>query len=136
MMSPRTRSGRLPRSHSAGRATEEISRQIDRIQGATGQAVAAIGSITGRIQEMSQVATTIAAAVEQQSAATQEIVRNVNHAAVGTSQVTANVASVAGAVEETGAAANQVLTSATELSRQSEQLSAEVDRFLATVRAA
>ena len=118
------------------RATEEIAGQIGRIQGATGHAAAAIGSITGRIQEISRVATTIAAAVEQQGAATQEIVRNVNRAATGTSEVTHNVESVAGAAEETGAAATQVLTSSTELSRQSEQLGAEVASFLATIRAA
>ncbi|MCF4129491.1 methyl-accepting chemotaxis protein [Methylobacterium sp. SyP6R] len=118
------------------RATEEIGGQIGRIQGATGQAVTAIGGIAARIQEMSRVATAIAAAVEEQGAATQEIVRNVSQAAAGTSAVTAHVTGVAGAAEETGAAASQVLTAATELSRQSEQLGAEVDRFLATVRAA
>ena len=37
--------------------------------------------------------------------------------------------------EDTGAAASQVLASASELSRQSEHLGAEVNRFLATVRA-
>ncbi|MGF3021768.1 methyl-accepting chemotaxis protein [Methylobacterium aquaticum] len=118
------------------RATEEIGGQIGRIQGATGQAATAIGGIAVRIQEISQVATAIAAAVEQQGAATHEIVRNVNQAAAGTNEVTAHVTGVAGAAEETGAAAAQVLTAATELSRQSEQLGSEVDRFLATVRAA
>ncbi|KQT79013.1 methyl-accepting chemotaxis protein [Methylobacterium sp. Leaf466] len=118
------------------RATEEISSQIARIQTSTGQAVTAIGVITDRIQEISGVATSIAAAVEEQGAATQEIVRNVAQASSGTGDVTANIASVAGAAEETGAAATQVLGAASELSRQSEHLSAEVTRFLATVRAA
>jgi methyl-accepting chemotaxis protein len=118
------------------RATDEISSQISRIQGSTGQAVGAIESITARIQEISGVATTIAAAVEEQGAATQEIVRNVSQAAAGTSQVTRNIGGVASAAEQTGAAASQVLASASELSRQSEHLSGEVDRFLATVRAA
>ncbi|VUD72956.1 Methyl-accepting chemotaxis protein 4 [Methylobacterium symbioticum] len=119
-----------------GRATEEISSQIALIQASTGQAVTAIGSIAGRIQEISGVATSIAAAVEEQGAATQEIVRNVTLAATGTSAVTGNIAGVAGAAEETGAAASQVLGAASELSRQSEHLSTEVARFLATVRAA
>ena len=43
---------------------------------------------------------------------------------------------VARAADETGAAASQVLGAASELSRQSEHLSAEVTRFLDTVRAA
>ncbi|MBN4093799.1 MULTISPECIES: MCP four helix bundle domain-containing protein [Methylobacterium] len=118
------------------RATGEISSQIGRIQGVTGQAVSAIGTITGRIREINSVATSIAAAVEEQGAATQEIVRNVTQAAQGTGEVTSNIAGVAGAAEETGAAASQVLGAASELSRQSEHLSAEVGRFLATVRAA
>jgi methyl-accepting chemotaxis protein len=118
------------------RATGEISGQIARIQGVTGQAVGAIGAITGRIREINGVAAGIAAAVEEQGAATQEIVRNVTQAAAGTGAVTGTIAGVAGAAEETGAAASQVLGAASELSRQSEHLAAEVDRFLGTVRAA
>ena len=118
------------------KATNEISGQIAQIQASTGQAVTSIGGITGRIREISGVATSIAAAVEQQGAATQEIVRNVSQAAQGTGEVTSNISGVAGAAEETGAAASQVLGAASELSRQSEHLSAEVGRFLATVRAA
>ncbi len=118
------------------RATEEISQQIGRIQGATGQAVSAIGGIAARIRDIDTVAAGIAAAVEKQGAATQEIVRNVAQASAGASEVTGNITGVAGAAEETGAAATQVLGAAGELSRQSEQLRAEVGRFLATVRAA
>ncbi len=118
------------------RATEEITTQIAAIQASTGQAAGAIGGITARIDEFSTVATSMAAAVEEQGAATQEIVRNVGQAAAGTGEVTGNIAGVAGAAEETGAAASQVLASASELSRQSEHLSAEVARLLATARAA
>ncbi|MFF8799326.1 MULTISPECIES: methyl-accepting chemotaxis protein [unclassified Methylobacterium] len=118
------------------RATEEIGRHIGRIQGVTGQAVSAIGSITLRIREINAVAASIAAAVEEQGAATQEIVRNVSQAATGTGEVTQNMTGLAQASEDTGAAATQVLASASELSRQSEHLSAEVQRFLDTVRAA
>ncbi|QIJ80339.1 HAMP domain-containing protein [Methylobacterium sp. NI91] len=118
------------------RATDEIGTQIGQIQDVTGQAVAAIGSITKRIREINGVASSIAAAVEEQGAATQEIVRNVAQASAGTSEVTTNIAAVAQASEGTGAAASQVLSAASELSRQSEHLGTEVTRFLATVRAA
>ncbi|MBX9933020.1 MAG: MCP four helix bundle domain-containing protein [Methylobacterium sp.] len=123
-------------ANQTARATAEIGGHIDQIQGSTSQAVAAIGSITMRIQEISDVSTTIAAAVEEQGAATQEIVRNVAQAAMGTGEVTSNITGVAHAAEETGAAASQVLGAASELSRQSESLGSEVARFLATVRAA
>ncbi|WCS22816.1 methyl-accepting chemotaxis protein [Methylobacterium sp. NMS14P] len=118
------------------KATHEISGQIAQIQASTGQAVTSIAGITDRIREISGVATSIAAAVEEQGAATQEIVRNVSQAAVGAGEVTSNISGVAGAAEETGVAAGQVLDAASELSRQSEHLTAEVSRFLDTVRAA
>ncbi|WP_345819771.1 methyl-accepting chemotaxis protein [Methylobacterium fujisawaense] len=118
------------------RATEEISSQITRVQASTGEAVSAIGAITARIREINGVATSIAAAVEQQGAATHEIVRNVGQAAAGTSEVTSNIVSVADAAEKTGAAAGQVLVEASRLSERSEHLNAEVARFLETVRAA
>ncbi|MGE7412966.1 methyl-accepting chemotaxis protein [Methylobacterium tarhaniae] len=118
------------------RTTEEIGRQIGEVQDVTGQAVTAIGGITGRIREIDAVAASLAMAVEQQGAATQEIVRNVSQASAGTNEVTGNIAGVARASEETGAAASKVLSAASELSRESEHLGAEVARFLATVRAA
>ena len=118
------------------RATEEISGQIGQVQASTGQAVSAISSITARVAEISAVATTIAAAVQQQDAATQEIVRNVAQAAAGTGEVTISIAGVANTADMTGAAANHVLDSSASLTRQSEYLSAEVTRFLGTVRAA
>ena len=118
------------------KATEEISRQIGEIQGATGQAVSAIRGIAGRVGEMNRATGTIAAAVEEQGSATQEIVRNVGQAAGGTGEVTRTVSRVAGAAGETGAAAGRVLTSASGLSAQAEHLGAEVRRFLGEVRAA
>ena len=118
------------------KATDEIGTQIARVQASTGEAVSVISAITARIREINGVATSIAAAVEQQGSATQEIVRNVGQAAMGTAEVTTNIVSVAGATEETGQAARQVLTEAARLSEQSEQLTAEVDRFLETIRAA
>ncbi|WP_288586881.1 CHASE3 domain-containing protein [uncultured Methylobacterium sp.] len=118
------------------KATDEITGQIAAIQAATGRATTAMAGIGGRIDEISGVSAAIAAAVEEQGAATREIVRNVSQAATGTGEVTGTIAGVAGAAEETGAAAGRVLTSASALSHQSERLSAEVTRFLATVRAA
>ncbi|MHB2210302.1 methyl-accepting chemotaxis protein [Methylobacterium sp. CM6257] len=118
------------------RATDDIAAQISRIENATGEAVGAIGTITGRIREINGVAASIAAAVEQQDSATREIVRNIVQATAGAKQVTGNVVGVADAAEETGAAADHVLTAAGALSRQSERLTAEVDRFLTTIRTA
>ena len=123
-------------ANQTARATEEVAGQISQIQTSTGTAVSVIAGITDRIREIEAVATAIAAAVEEQGAATQEIVRNVGQAAQGTGEVTGNIAGVASAATETGRAADQVLGAASDLSRQSELLSGEVERFLATIRAA
>ncbi|MGV8998326.1 MAG: methyl-accepting chemotaxis protein [Parvibaculaceae bacterium] len=118
------------------KATEEISAQITQIQNSTGQAVTAINSIGSTIQEMSEIAGAIAAAVEEQGAATLEISRNVQQAAQGTEEVTRSITDVRQAATDTGVASGQVLTAAGELSRNSNDLSREVDSFLDGIKAA
>jgi methyl-accepting chemotaxis protein len=119
-----------------GRATEEIGAQISQIQAATSEAVAAIRGITVTIEEVSAIATSIASAVEEQGAATSEIARNVQQTASSTQEVTSNITGVSQAANDTGAAATQVLGAAGGLSKQAEQISAEVNAFLFSVRAA
>jgi methyl-accepting chemotaxis protein len=118
------------------KATEDISAQITGVQGATQDAVRAIGSISKTIGEIDQIATAIAAAVEEQGAATQEIARNVEEAAKGTQEVSSNIGGVTEAANGTGAAAGQVLTSAQALSGQSSHLRTLVQDFLSGVKAA
>jgi methyl-accepting chemotaxis protein len=118
------------------KATEEISTLISSIQGETQDSVESIKAIGKTIGDINHIASTIAAAVEQQGAATQEIARNVQQAAEGTSEVATNITGVSEAAAQTGAAASQVLSAAGELSQQSETLRSEVDTFLANIRAA
>ena len=118
------------------KATDEISSQIAGMQTATGESVAAIKEIGDTIGRIAQIASTIAAAVEEQGAATQEIARNVGEAAKGTAQVASNITDVNRGAGETGSASSQVLSSARSLSSESNHLKLEVDKFLSTVRAA
>ncbi|CCE08958.1 conserved exported hypothetical protein [Bradyrhizobium sp. STM 3843] len=117
-------------------ATQEIGDRIAQIQNATKEAVGAIDGITSTIEEVSAIAATIGSAIEEQGAATAEIARNVTQTAQATREVTANIGGVSTAANETGSAAGHVLTAASNLSKQAEQLSAEVNTFLAGVRAA
>ncbi len=117
-------------------ATKEIGTRISQIQGATKEAVEAIQGITATIEEVSAIATTIGSAIEEQGAATAEIARNVTQTAQATQEVTANIGGVSTAAHETGGAASLVLSAASNLSKQAEQLSGEVNVFLAGVRAA
>jgi methyl-accepting chemotaxis protein len=118
------------------KATDEIGTQIDGMQSATEESVAAIKEIGSTIDRMSAIASAITDTVTQQSAAIQEISRNVQQAAIGTGEVATNISSVSRGASETGSASTQVLTSARSLSRQSNQLKTEVDKFLENVRAA
>ncbi|HYG85125.1 MAG TPA: HAMP domain-containing methyl-accepting chemotaxis protein [Azospirillum sp.] len=118
------------------KATEDIGQQIAAMQGATGSAVEAIVEIVRTIAEINEIATTIAAAVEQQDAATREIARNVQQAAVGTQEISSTIGQVQQAADGTGSSAGEVLHAARELSRQSERLSDEVERFIRQVRTA
>jgi methyl-accepting chemotaxis protein len=118
------------------KATGEISQQISGIQAATQESVTAIKEIGDTIGRMSEIAATIAAAVEEQGAATQEISRNVQQAANGTQQVSANIADVQRGASETGSASAQVLGAAKSLSGESDRLKREVGKFLSSVRAA
>jgi len=118
------------------KATGEIGQQISGIQIATQESVNAIREISGTIERLSEVSSTIAAAVEQQGAATLEISRNVQHAAHGTQQVSSNITDVERGASETGTASSRVLSAAQLLSNDSNRLKQEVLKFLETVRAA
>jgi methyl-accepting chemotaxis protein len=118
------------------KATGEIGQQISSIQAATQESVGAIREISGTIERLSEISSTIAAAVEQQGAATQEISRNVQQAAQGTQQVSANITDVQRGAGETGSASTQVLSAAQSLSTDSNRLKLEVGKFLNSVRAA
>jgi len=118
------------------KATEEIAAQVKSIQDATRESVSSIQGIGGTIAEIDEIATAIAAAVEQQGSATQEIARNIQQAAKSTQEVSASITSVTGATAEAGSAAANVLGAAEELAKQSATLRAQVDTFLAHVRIA
>ena len=118
------------------KATEEIAGQIRSMQDATQDAAGAIQGIGRTIGRIDENAAAIAAAIEEQSATTQAIASNVHEAASGTSAVTTTISDVARATDESGEAAQRVLDGAAQLASQSAALTAEVDGFLARVRAA
>ncbi len=118
------------------KATGEIGQQISSIQAATEQSVGSIREISGTIERLSEISSTVAAAVEQQGAATQEISRNVQQAARGTQRVSTNIGDVQRGASETGSASSQVLSAARSLSSDSNRLKQEVAKFLNSVHAA
>ncbi|MGE3333010.1 MAG: methyl-accepting chemotaxis protein [Rhodospirillaceae bacterium] len=123
-------------ANQTAKATEEIAAQINDIQGATKSSVGAIESIFETIGQIDQISTTIASAIEEQTAATAEIARNVEQAAAGTQEVSSNITGVTKAAGETGQVSTQVFEAAKELGRQSDSLRKEVDGFLADIKEA
>jgi methyl-accepting chemotaxis protein len=123
-------------ANQTAKATDEITAQINAVQGATQDAVQGIEGITATINHISDIAAAIAQAVEEQGAATNEISRSVQQASHGTSEVSSNIAGVTHASTETGSAACQVLSASSELSRQSEHLREDVHRFIDHLRSA
>ncbi len=123
-------------ANQTAKATQEIALQVSGMQEATDKAVRAIEGIQTIIKSIDETAVSTASAVEEQDASTQEIARNVAEVSTGTQEVTSNISVVNEGATTTGAAASQVLSSAQALSSQSGELRAEVEKFLAQIRAA
>ncbi|WP_158667709.1 methyl-accepting chemotaxis protein [Bradyrhizobium guangdongense] len=118
------------------KATDEISNQIESMQLATEESVAAIKAISQTIERISGIAGSISAAVEQQKSATHNIVASVRAAVSGTADVAVNIRHAAKGASETGETSSRMFASARALSGESLHLKAEVDGFLDRVRAA
>ncbi len=116
------------------RATEAIGTQIQAMQEATLEAASSIHAIGATIVDVADIATAIAAAVEEQGAATREIARNVQEAARGTVEVSSSIVAVNDGATQTGRSAAEVLEAAGRLSNQASRLKSQVDVFLASVR--
>ncbi|CAA9437796.1 MAG: Methyl-accepting chemotaxis sensor/transducer protein [uncultured Quadrisphaera sp.] len=111
------------------RATEDIARRVEAIQGDTAGAVAAIGGITRTIGSINDFQLTIASAVEEQTATTGEMSRSVAEAASGSEEIAQNIVGVSAAAGSTTTALAQSRTAVDELARMAAELRSTVDRF-------
>ena len=111
------------------RATEDISRRVEVIQADTGGAVTAIEQISRVIARISDFQTTIASAVEEQTATTGETNRSVSEAASGAGDVAQNITGVAEAARLTSEGVNQAQQATSELTRMSAELATVVGQF-------
>jgi methyl-accepting chemotaxis protein len=108
-------------------ATEDISAKIEAIQSDTKGAVTAIADIAKIIGQINDISSTIASAVEEQSATTNEIARNANEAAKGSTEISRNITNVSTAARSTTEGANNTLSAATEQARLAASLKEVVD---------
>jgi methyl-accepting chemotaxis protein len=111
------------------KATEDIAKRVLAIQGDTTAAVAAIEEISTIVAQISDRQTTIASAVEEQTATTNEMSRSVQEAASGTTEIATNITGVSTAADSTTQALGQTRTAVDELSRMAADLRTTVGRF-------
>ncbi|MDT0274477.1 methyl-accepting chemotaxis protein [Blastococcus goldschmidtiae] len=111
------------------KATEDIARRVQSIQGDTTAAVAAIEEISSIVAQISDRQTTIASAVEEQTATTNEMSRSVQEAAQGSGQIAENITGVSTAADSTTQALTHTRTAVDELSRMAADLRTSIGRF-------
>jgi methyl-accepting chemotaxis protein len=111
------------------KATEEISQKIQAIQADTHGAVKAIEEIGAIINQINDIANSIASALEEQTVTTNEIGRSVQEASKGVGEIAKNIAGVAVAAKGTSQGAADTQKAAQELSRMAARLQTVVSRF-------
>ncbi len=103
-------------------ATQEIKFKIDDIQSSTSLTVDEIKQISEVINDVNDIVTTIATAVEEQAVTTEEIAGNVDQASQGISEVNENVAQSSSVSEKIANEVAEVNQAGKEVSRSSEQV--------------
>jgi len=111
------------------RATDEIARRVDSIQGDADGAVAAIDEISAIIARINDYQMTISSAVEQQTSTTAEMNRSVSEAATGSSEIASTISGVAEAAGTTTQGVSESQQAVASLARMSAGLKDVVGRF-------
>jgi methyl-accepting chemotaxis protein len=118
------------------KATEEISAQIGRVQGATVDVVGAITSISATIEKINVISSGTAVAMKGQQAATEDIAINISAAHSGAEMINGSVTNVTKEATEAAAKAGELKTASVDLTLQSKTLHEQIDRFIREMRAA
>jgi methyl-accepting chemotaxis protein len=111
------------------KATEDISQKIDAIHQVTQGAVEAIGRISKIIIQINDYQSTIAGAVEEQSATVREIGVSGADAARGSAEIARNISAVAQASQHAAEGAGNTQKAAHELARMASDLQRLVEHF-------
>ena len=111
------------------RATEDIATRVEAIQADAQGAVAVIAEIANIVQSINEYQSTIASAIEEQTATTNEMGRNVSDAAMGSEQIAGGIEGVAMSAATSSQVLSQVGTSVEELNKLSNDLKERVAAF-------
>lgn len=110
-------------------ATEDISSRMVSVEEDIRDAVSSIGAIADVVDRIAEIQTSIALAVEQQTATASEISRSINEASQGTTEIAGHAAEVAHSAKMTAEGAAATRRSAEGLSQMAEELKALVAAF-------
>ncbi|TVQ28975.1 MAG: hypothetical protein EA356_17820 [Geminicoccaceae bacterium] len=116
------------------RTTDEITRHIGAIQGATTAVVEAIERMTGTIEEVNAATVAINRTMDQELHESQEVSERMRQAAIGVAEITRGIEQAAGMANRTADGAKTVATVAGDLEAEGQDLRARVDGFLKNVR--
>jgi methyl-accepting chemotaxis protein len=111
------------------KATQDISARVQAIQDGSRAAADAIGQIHGVIDQITQYSTTIASAVEEQSATTGEMSRALGDAATASHEVSRIVGDVSQVTEQSADGARHSQQASSELATLAAELNAAVATF-------
>ncbi|SDF80010.1 methyl-accepting chemotaxis sensory transducer with Cache sensor [Limimonas halophila] len=117
------------------KATEDIRQKIAEMHEGVANTVPAMQGVAEIIQQLNEIAGSVASASQQQNSSVQEIARNIHEASDGTRHVSQNVEGLKEAAETTSASADQVKDTADRLAGQRDELRREIESFLETVKA-
>lgn len=120
-------------ANETAKATNQISEQIQKIQAATHDTSSSMDEIKRVNGNLQQMASSLAAAMEQQDTATREIARSVQDAATGTKEISNNMFNVAESSKKTSEASEEVMEATASLAKLSDSLQEEVDKFTSEV---
>jgi methyl-accepting chemotaxis protein len=118
------------------KATEEIATLINGVRSMTDRSAVSIKKIAETIRGVDDIATAIAAAMQEQGAATAEIARNVEQAANATTDVSKTIGELSNATQEVGQSAGLVLSASDGVVQNAGSLKQQIAEFLTQVRAA
>ena len=105
-----------------GKATDDITAKITAIQADTDGAVAAIEKISDIIHQINNYQTTIAAAVEEQTATTNEMSRSVAEAATGSASIAETISQYQEIAQEAGKGVETLQHASDELVEASKEM--------------
>jgi len=122
-------------ANQTAKATQDITAQVEAVQKATEEAVGSIAGIRDVVIEMSEVARSIAAAIQEQESATGAISNNIGGVAEQAQRVAKSVGSVARSSAMSCGGSINVIWSAKELATTVHDLEAEMKTFVTEVNA-